>query len=71
MTLTKLAESLVSVCDQQGLNYDPNLLPVKLTADCYIIYATPKTYQCKSHGNCKVNRYYALTGGSFIKIIHE
>lgn len=71
MTLTKLAESLVSVCNKEGLNYDPSLLPVKLTADCYIIYATPKTYECKSHGHCKVNRYYALTGGSFIKIIHE
>ena len=71
MVLSKLAESLVGVCNIEVLDYDPKVLPVKLTADCYIIYATPKTNQCKSYGECKVNRYYALTGGKTIKIIYE
>ena len=69
MLLTKLAESLVPVCKAQGLDYDPRVLPVKLTADCYIIYCTPKTDDCVSKGDCKVDRYYALTGGNTIKII--
>mgnify|MGYP000117895579 CR=1 FL=1 len=71
MLLSKLAEQLVPICKAQGLNYDPRVLPVKLTADCYIVYATPKTDECSSQGKCEVNRYYALTGGKTIQIIHE
>ena len=66
--LHELATQLVSVCEEQGLEYDPNVLPVKLTADCYIIYATPVNHDCKTYGKCKVNQYYALTGGDTIKI---
>lgn len=71
MVLYKLAEDLVSVCEKQGLEYDPRVLPVKLTADCYIIYATPMSNSCKSHGDCRVKQYYALTGGSSIKIVEN
>ena len=71
MLLTELAQKLVEVCKDKGLDYDPNVLPIKLTADCYIIYATPRTEECKSNGDCRVNRYYALTGGKTIKIINE
>lgn len=71
MLLTKLAEQLVPICKAQGLDYDPRVLPVKLTADCYIIYCTPKTDECVSRGKCEVNRYYALTGGKTIQIINE
>ena len=71
MLLTELAQKLVKVCNDKGLDYDPNVLPVKLTADCYIIYATPMTNECINSGNCKVNRYYALTGGKTIEIINE
>lgn len=71
MLLTELAQKLVKVCNDEGLDYDPNVLPVKLTADCYIIYATPRTEECKNSGDCKVNRYYALTGGKTIEIINE
>ena len=71
MRLTELADSLVSVCKQQNLDYDPSVLPVKLTADCYIIYATHLNSECKCHGQCKVEQYYALTGGDTIKIVEN
>ena len=71
MALYKLAEELVRVCEQQGLEYDPRVLPIKLTADCYILYATPMTTQCKSHGDCQVKQYYALTGGDSIQIVEN
>ena len=68
MMLHQLASKLVEVCKSQGLDYDERVLPIKLTADCYIIYATPMDEQCKSNGYCQVNKYYALTGGDVIKI---
>lgn len=68
MMLHQLASMLVEVCKQQGLDYDKRILPIKLTADCYIIYATPMDEQCKSSGDCQVKQYYALTGGDTIKI---
>ena len=71
MRLTELADHLVGICGQQNLEYDPSVLPVKLTADCYIIYATPMSDNCKSYGDCKVRQYYALTGGDNIKIVEN
>ena len=71
MLLTKLAEQLVTVCAEQNLDYDPRVLPIKLTADCYIIYATPMNNQCKSYGDCQVKQYYALTGGDHIEIVES
>ena len=71
MRLTELADHLVGVCQEQNLDYDPSVLPVKLTADCYIIYATPMSDNCKSYGDCKVQQYYALTGGDIIKIVEN
>lgn len=68
-TLAELAEELVSVCKEYNLEYDPTVLPVKLTADCYIIYATHVTDSCKNNGHCKVEQYYALTGGNQIRVV--
>ena len=68
MTLSSLAQDLVHICESQGLHYDPGVLPIKLTADCYIIYATPMTDGCQSYGDCQVKQYYALTGGDTIKV---
>ena len=62
MMLNELAKRLVEVCRDEGLEYDPRVLPIKLTADCYIIYATPIDDDCKSNGKCQVKQYYALTG---------
>lgn len=67
--LIELAEELVSVCGDEQLDYDKTILPIKLTADCYIIYCTPRTDKCIKHGDCVVQQYYALTGGESIKII--
>ena len=68
MMLHQLASMLVEVCNEQGLDYDERVLPIKLTADCYIFYATPMDEQCTSNGDCQVKQYYALTGGDTIKI---
>ena len=69
MTLITLSKQLVNICENENLNYDENILPIKLTADCYIIYATPKSDKCVKHGDCEVQQYYALTGGETIKIV--
>ena len=68
LTLLELANKLVDVCKEQDLEYDPRVLPIKLTADCYIIYATPMSHDCRRDGKCSVNQYYALTGGDTIII---
>ena len=69
MKLTQLADELVTICKDYNLVYDPSVLPVKLTADCYIIYATHISDDCQCHGKCKVEQFYALTGGDQIKVV--
>ena len=71
MKLTELADSIQSVCYQQDIIYDPAVLPIKFGPDCYIIHATPKSNECVKHGECKVNTYYAMTGGDRIDIIER
>ena len=71
MKLITLSKQLAQVCESQSIEYDPTVLPIKLTADCYIFYATPKSEQCHRHGHCKVNQYYALTGGETIQILEK
>ena len=71
ITLIELADRLVDVCDAEQLNYNKTELPIKLTADCYIISVTPKTNNCMKHGHCQVKQYYALTGGETIKIVES
>ena len=68
MMLYELAKRLVGVCKEQGLDYDDRVLPIKLTADCYIFYAVPMNDQCVDNGDCQVKQYYALTGGDVITI---
>lgn len=62
--MTDLTEQIWAECDRMGLLYDKVHLPIKVGPDCYIIYATT----CEAHGDCRRRRYYALTGGSSIKI---
>ena len=71
MMLHQLASKLVEVCKEQGLDYDERVLPVKLTADCYIFYAVPLNDKCVGNGDCQVKQYYALTGGETIKIVDD
>lgn len=68
MMLHELATRLVDICKEQGLDYDDRVLPIKLTADCYIFYAVPMNDQCVDNGDCQVKQYYALTGGDVITI---
>ena len=71
MNLSQLADRIMSLCEVHGIVYDPKLLPVKLTADCYIFHATPLTPECKLHGSCRLIPYYALTGGETIQIMKQ
>ena len=68
LSLTELAKELVEVTQEYNLIYDPCVLPVKIGPDCYLVYATQRTGQCTDKGECKVEQYYALTGGKTIKI---
>ena len=70
-TLLELANRLVDICKDKDLEYDPRVLPIKLTADCYIIYCTPMSHDCRRDGKCSVNQYYALTGGENIDIVEK
>lgn len=66
--LKDLALVIESKCREMNIDYDPNVLPIKLTADCYIIYATPLDDGCTKSGHCRVYPYYAMTGGDTIEI---
>ena len=71
MRLTELADSIESVCQERDIIYDPDVLPIKFGPDCYIIYGTPRTHDCVKHGHCKLNTYYAMTGGNSIEIVES
>ena len=71
MMLSDLARRLVDVCKSENLEYDDKVLPIKLTADCYIIYCTPMSIDCCKSGACQVKQYYALTGGDNIQIVEN
>ncbi len=70
MTLNEVADKIEDACEGRVI-YDKTTLPIKLTADCYIISVTPKTNNCIKHGHCQVKQYYALTGGETIKIVES
>ena len=65
--MTDLTEQIWAECDRMGLLYDKMHLPIKVGPDCYIIHATT----CEAHGDCRRRRYYALTGGTTVKIIEN
>ena len=69
MNLQNVAEKIWKESKAQGIEYNPTHLPIKITADCYIFYATPMNEDCTKHGNCKVLQYYALTGGECVRIL--
>ena len=64
-----ISEKIFTECEQNGLMIDRSELPIKLGPDCYLVSAVPSSPQCTKHGYCKQGSYYALTGGSKIKII--
>ena len=68
MTTPELSRVIGAECARQGLLMNESL-PIKITADCYIVYCTPKTHECTKNGHCRVHPYYALTGGETIQII--
>ena len=46
-------------------------MPIKLTADCYLFYATEVTDGCHKYGLCEEELFYAITGGKNITILKE
>lgn len=63
-----LVETIWAECDRMGLLYDRHHLPIKIGPDCYMLYAVEATVMCHSNGHCTNKRYYALTGGSEVRI---
>ena len=66
--MNSLTEAIWQECDKMGLLYDRHHLPIKVGPDCYMIYATEATIACHNYGICSHKRYYALTGGSEVRI---
>lgn len=66
MTIT---EQIYNQCSTDNLipSRDPG--PVKIGPDCYLVYATDLSEFCRKTGKCRVERFYALTGGESIRII--
>lgn len=71
ININTLANDLVSLCENVNLVYDNTRLPVKIGPDCYMFYATQLTNECKSWGQCRSERYYALSGGDKIDILNK
>lgn len=69
--LKDLAQVIHIKCKELDIDYDPSALPIKLTADCYIIYGTPLNEDCTKSGKCRVFPYYAMTGGDSIQILDK
>ena len=67
-SIMNIIESIHRQCDELGLLYDPLHIPIKIGPDCYMFMAVRKTDECKSQGMCKQERFYALTGGSYVII---
>ena len=70
-TLEELINNLVVECGSHNLAYSINQQPVKVGPDCYMFYATNLTEQCRKHGQCKYEPYYALTGGDTITLLDK
>jgi hypothetical protein len=62
-------QQIYDQCDTDNLipSRDPG--PIKIGPDCYLVYATELNNHCKTSGRCRVERFYALTGGESIRII--
>lgn len=71
INITTLADELVSLCDNVNLVYDNTKLPVKIGPDCYMFYATHLTNECKSWGQCRSERYYAIANGTDCVILDK
>ena len=65
MTLT---EQIYQAATKEGVLYDKQHLPIKIGPDCYMFTGVKSDTNCTKYGKCKIERFYALTGGSSIKI---
>ncbi len=64
-----IIQQIYNQCDNDNLIPSKDPGPIKIGPDCYVVYATELNDYCKKSGNCRVERFYALTGGETIKII--
>lgn len=65
LTRREMTELIWEEMDKMGLLFDRTQLPVKVGPDCHMIFAT----RCSGSGECKREKYYALTGGITTQII--
>jgi len=66
-----LQGTLISMCFQHNIAYNSQEIPIKIGPDCYLFHATNLTYECRTAGYCKEDRYYALTGGQDVVILNK
>jgi hypothetical protein len=64
-----ISEKIFNQCEKDGLMTDRSELPIKIGPDCYLISVVPSGINCTKRGECKQTNYYALTGGSVIKLV--
>lgn len=62
---------LMIECSKRNIAYDLHLNPIKIGPDCYQFYGTRLTEDCRRQGKCKVETYYALTGGNNLVILNS
>lgn len=62
---------LISLCNEHNLAYNSKEIPIKIGPDCYLFHATHLTYECRTAGYCKEERYFALTGGEKVVILNK
>ena len=65
----EIHSKLMIECSKHNIAYDLHLKPIKIGPDCYQFYGTQLTEDCRRHGKCKVETYYALTGGDILVIL--
>jgi len=63
-----ITEQIYQAASKEGVLYDKQHLPIKIGPDCYMFSGVRTDTNCTKYGDCKVERFYALTGGETIKI---
>lgn len=62
---------LTDLCEDYGLSYNTQHAPIKIGPDIYMFAAVDLNIICRKHGQCKQERYYALTGGERVDILNK
>jgi hypothetical protein len=63
-----ITEQIFQAASEQGLLFDESHLPIKIGPDCYMFSGVRSCENFSKSGQTRVERFYALTGGSTIQI---